>query len=59
MIKLLLGQPGSGKTKDMIKRANEAVKSAKGHIVFIDESDEAMAGYQSRYQIHQYFRVSS
>ncbi len=42
MIKLLLGQPGSGKTKDMIKHANSAVETAKGHIVFIDESNEAV-----------------
>lgn len=42
MIKLLLGQPGSGKTKDMIKHANSALETAKGNIVFIDESDEGI-----------------
>lgn len=42
MINLLVGQPGSGKTKDMIKHANTAVKTAKGNILFIGESDESM-----------------
>ncbi len=40
MIKLLIGQPGMGKTKDMIKNANSAVENAKGNIIFIDESNE-------------------
>jgi len=42
MINLLIGQRGMGKTKDMIKNANLAVKSAKGHIIFIDESNESI-----------------
>ena len=42
MIKLLLGQPGSGKTKDMIKHANSALETAKGNIVFIGESKECI-----------------
>jgi len=42
MIKLLIGQPGEGKTKEMIKHANLAEKTAKGNIVFIDESNESI-----------------
>lgn len=42
MIKLLIGQPGIGKTKEMIKHANNAVSTAKGNIIFIDESDESI-----------------
>lgn len=42
MIKLLAGKPGMGKTKDMIKHANELLKEAKGDIVFIGESDESI-----------------
>ncbi len=42
MIKLLIGQPGAGKTKEMIAHANEALKEAKGNIVFIDESNESL-----------------
>lgn len=36
MIKFILGAKGSGKTKIMIDMANEAVKAAKGDIVYID-----------------------
>lgn len=42
MIKLYISQPGSGKTKEFIEDANHYVKSAKGNIVFIDESDEGI-----------------
>ncbi len=42
MTKLLLGQPGSGKTKEMIKHANSALETAKGNIVFIGESKECI-----------------
>jgi len=42
MIKLLIGSPGSGKTKDMIKHANNALSTTKGTILFIDESDESI-----------------
>ena len=42
MIKLLIGRPGSGKTKEMIKHANNALSSAKGTILFINESNDSM-----------------
>ncbi len=42
MIKLLIGQPGQGKTKEMIKHANEALADAKGNIVFVGESNESV-----------------
>ncbi|GAU77045.1 hypothetical protein [Fusibacter sp. 3D3] len=42
MIKLIIGQPGIGKTKEMIDHANAAVKTSKGNIVFIGESDESI-----------------
>lgn len=42
MIKLLIGKPGEGKTKDMIAHANEALETAKGDIVFIGESNESI-----------------
>lgn len=42
MIKILVGQPGIGKTKEMINHANSAIKSAKGSIIFIGESDESV-----------------
>lgn len=42
MIKLLIGKPGEGKTKDMIEHANKALETAKGDIVFIGESNESI-----------------
>lgn len=42
MIKILISQPGTGKTKEMIKHANTALESAKGNIIFIGESNESM-----------------
>lgn len=42
MIKLLIGQPGQGKTKEMIAHANAALETAKGDILFVGESNESM-----------------
>ncbi|MCT4631263.1 MAG: hypothetical protein N4A76_00830 [Firmicutes bacterium] len=42
MINLLIGQPGSGKTKDMIEAANKSQATAKGSIVFVCESNESI-----------------
>ena len=38
MVKLLIGHKGSGKTKRMIELANETVQTARGSIVFINNS---------------------
>lgn len=40
MIKLLAGDPGSGKTKVLLAEANEAAENAKGEVVFIDVVDK-------------------
>ncbi|WP_105618004.1 twitching motility protein PilT [Vallitalea okinawensis] len=37
MIQLIAGQKGKGKTKSLIKMANEAAKTSKGHVVYIDD----------------------
>lgn len=42
MVKLLIGQTGMGKTKDIIEHANESLKTAKGNIIFINESNESI-----------------
>ncbi|GMQ56131.1 hypothetical protein AN1V17_05230 [Vallitalea sediminicola] len=36
MIRLVAGDTGEGKTKDLIKMANDAIKAVKGHIVYLD-----------------------
>lgn len=42
MIKLLIGQPGMGKTKEMIEHANTEIATAKGNIIFVAESNESV-----------------
>lgn len=38
MVNLLTGPKGSGKTQQMIEKANEAVKTCDGHVFFIKKS---------------------
>ena len=42
MIKIICGPKGSGKTKRVIDAANDAVASAKGHLVFITDTKRYM-----------------
>ncbi len=42
MIKIICGPKGSGKTKRIIDKANEAVLGAKGHLVFITDTKRYM-----------------
>ncbi len=42
MIKVIYGAKGTGKTKMMIDAANEAAKSAKGHLIFVTDSKRGM-----------------
>ena len=42
MIKVIYGEKGTGKTKMMIDAANETVKIAKGHMIFITDSKRGM-----------------
>ena len=42
MVRLLIGHKGSGKTKQMIDLANEAVEQANGSIIFINKNQRLM-----------------
>ena len=42
MIKIICGPKGSGKTKRIIETANNAVATAKGHLVFITDTKRYM-----------------
>ncbi len=42
MIKIICGPKGSGKTKRIIEVANEAVATAKGHLIFITDTKRYM-----------------
>jgi len=55
MIRLVAGDTGEGKTKNLINMANEALKSTKGHIVYIDLDTSHM--YDLRHEI-RYINIS-
>lgn len=40
MIKLILGNKGSGKTKRLIEMCNEATAKSKGNVVLIEKNDQ-------------------
>ena len=48
MIKLITGKKGTGKTKIIIERINEAVKSTNGNIVCIEKGEKLR--YDVKYQ---------
>ena len=53
MVKLLLGHKGSGKTKQMIDLANDAVAKADGHIIFLNKN------HRYTYELNHDLRVIS
>ncbi len=55
MIRVVPGDTGEGKTKQLIKRANEVLKEAKGNIVYIDADNSHM--YDLRHEI-RYINIS-
>lgn len=42
MIQIISGEKGKGKTKQLLERVNESVKSANGNIVYLDKSSKHM-----------------
>lgn len=42
MIQIICGEKGKGKTKEMLQKANDAVKEVQGAIVYIDKSSQHM-----------------
>lgn len=53
MIKLLVGEAGSGKSKIMISMANESLDDKKGEVVYIEASSKHM------HQLHRDIRFIS
>lgn len=48
-MKIVYGPKGTGKTKIVIDEANSVIESAKGHVVFITDTNRYM--YDLKYQI--------
>ena len=42
MVQIIVGVKGKGKTKRLLEKANEAVKNAKGTVVYLDKSAKHM-----------------
>lgn len=42
MVELIIGEKGKGKTKHLLNRVNESVKTANGNIVYLDKSSKHM-----------------
>ena len=42
MIQIITGEKGKGKTKHLLDRVNESVKSATGNIVYLDKNQKHM-----------------
>ena len=42
MVQIIAGEKGKGKTKYLLKKVNESVKSATGNIVYLDKSQKHM-----------------
>lgn len=61
MVKFIIGKKGSGKTNKLIDMVNEAVKTDKGHIVFINNSARHMfnLNYKVRLIDTQNFKINS
>ena len=49
MIKLLIGEKGTGKTKKLINCVNAALESSNGHVVCIEKDD--LLRYQISYKV--------
>ena len=42
MVQIIAGEKGKGKTKHLLDKVNESVKSATGNIVYLDKSQKHM-----------------
>lgn len=42
MVQLIIGEKGKGKTVELLAKVNEAVKNAKGNLVYIDKNTRHM-----------------
>ncbi len=49
MVKLLIGDKGSGKTKKLLERVSTALAESKGHVVCVEKDD--LLRYQISYRV--------
>ena len=53
MVELLIGKKGTGKTKALIEKVNNALTVAKGNVVFISNDTSYMYGYGAVVSVYQ------
>lgn len=51
MVELIVGSKGKGKTKELLKKAEQAVKEANGSIVYLDKSSQHMYELPNRIRL--------
>lgn len=51
MIELIVGSKGKGKTKELLKKAGDAVKTAAGSVVYLDKSSQHMYELPNRIRL--------
>ena len=51
MIQIISGAKGKGKTKFLIQKANDAVKSAEGNVVYLDKNNKHMYELSNRIRL--------
>ena len=51
MVEIIAGQKGKGKTKYLLEKANNAIKDAKGSIVYLDKSSKHMYELNTRVRL--------
>lgn len=44
MVELIVGEKGKGKTKQILERAEEALKNASGNVIFLDKDQKHIFG---------------
>ncbi len=61
MVKVIMGQKGSGKTKELVQKINEAVQSETGSVVCIEQGKALMydVDYRVRLIDAQEYKVNS
>ena len=50
MVTLIAGKKGSGKSKEIVKQANDELNTTKGNMIFIDDDNRPM------YELHHDIR---
>ena len=51
MVEIICGEKGKGKTKHLLEKANTAIRSAQGNVVYLDKSQKHMYELSNRIRL--------